>query len=536
MRTAARSLKTQFISMFAVLILISSGFLAAITGREASRDAREERGRLLTNRVQTLSRALDQSMWFWIKEMETLRTSVELLETDMAKISLAINELQKIVPAFSWIGLMNPQGMVVASTGGILAGRDLSRCRIFRQGKGGLFVGDVRKATLLAQLLPHPEHGPLKFVDVSMPISVGRLMDWVLVGHLNWAWASELEKFILSGEGSDTNTEAFILDANGKMILSSGNAAEPLDIALLRKLEDSPSAWAVEKWPDGKSYLTAAVLCSGFKDYKGLRWSVVARQSLDAAYAPVSTLVWRILATGLALAALFALFAVHIARRAMAPLNELTETADKLIRGESTAIPHNQGIREIEVLSASLSALVDSLTRSQRDKDRIQHEAERDTLTGLLNRHGLATRIAEALPRLQQIHGSVELFYMDLDGFKPINDTHGHHVGDAVLTILGRRLTGCLRKEDVLVRLGGDEFLALQGHETGAPDVAQTIARIRRTAGMPITIDGLMLRVAISIGHATWHCTEESVDDALKRADAALYRDKKEAKNLEGPA
>ena len=140
------------------------------------------------------------------------------------------------------------------------------------------------------------------------------------------------------------------------------------------------------------------------------------------------------------------------------------------------------------------------------------------------------------MPRLRQTHENVELFYMDLDGFKPINDTHGHHVGDAVLAILGRRLTGCLRKEDVLVRLGGDEFLALQGHATGTPDIPQTMERIRRTAGMPISIDGLMLRIAISIGHATWRCADESVDDALKRADAALYRDKKEAKKPEHSA
>ena len=81
----------------------------------------------------------------------------------------------------------------------------------------------------------------------------------------------------------------------------------------------------------------------------------------------------------------------------MEPLKELTETADKLSRGEAASIPRNQGIREIEVLSASLSTLVDSLSRSEKDKDRIQHEAERDALTGLLNRHGLAARIAEAM-------------------------------------------------------------------------------------------------------------------------------------------
>ena len=120
---------------------------------------------------------------------------------------------------------------------------------------------------------------------------------------------------------------------------------------------------------------------------------------------------------------------------------------------------------------------------------------------------------------------------MDLDGFKPVNDTYGHHVGDAVLTILGQRLSGCLRKEDVLVRLGGDEFLALLSHRDNVPDILRTVRRIRETVGSPISTDGLLLHIGISIGHATWHCTEETVEDALKRADSALYMAKKAVKN-----
>jgi len=244
----------------------------------------------------------------------------------------------------------------------------------------------------------------------------------------------------------------------------------------------------------------------------------------------VRRLVARILVAGLVLAVLFALVAGYIAQRTIAPLKALTAAADRLSRGERVTIPRNRGIREIEVLSASLSTLVENLTRTEKDRNRIQHAAERDALTGLLNRHGLAARIDEAMPSLTQNQGLVELLYMDLDGFKPINDAHGHHVGDAVLTILGQRLTRCLRKDDVLVRLGGDEFLALLGHTRGTPDILRTINRIREDVGAPISIDGLMLRIGISIGHATWHCANESVEEALKRADSKLYMAKRMSK------
>ena len=531
MRLFTRSLKAQFIEAFTLLILLSSCFLAAITGREASSEARYERGLLLTNRVQSLAKALDQSMWFWIKEVDTLRHTIGLIGGDMDKISTAVNRLQDTMPAFAWIGLMDPRGRVIASTDDVLQGTDLSICAIFRQGKNGLFVGDVRKATLLAQLLPHPENAPLKFVDISMPIGDGELKDWVIVAHLSWTWAREVEEFILSGEGSDTSTQIMVLGADGGVILGDSNNEKPLALPLLDKLENADSAWAVEPWPDGSPYLTAAVKCSGFKDYDGLQWSVVARQSLEAAYEPVRRLVARILVAGLLLAVLFALVAGYIARRVIAPLKALTLAADKISKGERVTIPRNQGILEIEVLSSTLSALVENLTRAEKDRNRIQLAAERDTLTGLLNRHGLAARLDESMPELQQTHGVVELLYMDLDGFKPVNDTYGHHVGDTVLTILGQRLSGCLRKEDVLVRLGGDEFLALLSHRNAVPDILSTVRRIREIVGAPIATDGLLLHIGISIGHATWNCSEESVEDALKRADSALYMAKRATKS-----
>jgi len=424
---------------------------------------------------------------------------------------------------------MNPKGKVLSSTDGVLQGTDLSICAIFRQGKNGLFVGDVRKATLLAQLLPHPENSPLKFVDISMPIGDGELKDWVLVAHLSWTWAREVEEFILSGEGSDTATKIMVLGADGSVILG-GDSEKPLALPLLQELENAASSWRVEPWPDGISYLTAAVRCAGFKDYDGLQWSVVARQSLDAAYEPVRKLVSRILVAGLVLAALFALVAGYTARRVIAPLKALTLAADKLSKGERVTIPRNEGILEIEVLSSSLSTLVDNLTRAEKDRTRIQYAAERDSLTGLLNRHGLAARLNESMSEFQQNQGVVELLYMDLDGFKPVNDTHGHHVGDAVLTILGQRLSRCLRKEDVLVRLGGDEFpIFLPNAGTGG--AAAVAERLRAMVeAHPVVTEQRSIALTMSVG-VTVCAGSESAGTALQRADEAMYLAKERGRN-----
>lgn len=531
MHVITRSLRAQLIEAFTVLILLSSCFLAIITGREASKENRYERGLLLANRAQSLSRALDQSMWFWIKTVDALRRSLELTDGSPDMVPRALGGLQTAMPAFAWIGLVNTEGRIVYHTAGPLAGDNLWACGVYQRARKGMVIAETGKARLLDSFLPKPEHGPAKFVDISMPIESGDLAGWVLIGRLGWSWASELEAFMLSGEGSDTDTQTFVLSEEGTILLGGPPGEKILSPDRLNSIETSQSVWAVETWPDGNAYLTSAVACSGYKDYTGLQWRVVVRQSLDVAYAPVRRLVTRILVAGLVLALLFAAVASYIAQRTIAPLKKLTEAADRLSRGEPASFPQHQSIPEIEVLSVTLASLVTNLTRSEKARKRIQKTAERDELTGLLNRHGLARRVAEALPLMEQEHRQIEVLYMDLDGFKPINDTYGHPVGDAVLSILAQRLAGCLRRDDVLVRLGGDEFLALldntPGQSDGQIDSKTAIARIHAAVSAPIMIDGHTLVVDISIGHATWQSGNEKLEDALKRADKALYRHKK---------
>ena len=161
------------------------------------------------------------------------------------------------------------------------------------------------------------------------------------------------------------------------------------------------------------------------------------------------------------LAILFSLAGWFVANRVISPLQEITTAANALSRGEITVIPRHQSILEIEVLSNSLATLVDNLTKSERDREKFRHEAVKDHLTGLLNRTGLAAYLDAAIPRAAREKGTLEIFYMDLDGFKPVNDRYGHHTGDLVLVAVAKRLSAGLREHDALVRLGGDEFLLL---------------------------------------------------------------------------
>ena len=163
--------------------------------------------------------------------------------------------------------------------------------------------------------------------------------------------------------------------------------------------------------------------------------------------------------------------------------------------------------------------------------DRKEHErlirrlAEEDPLTGLLNRRSFeAAVLAEFEKRTPP--ESVVMAVLDLDGFKTVNDRHGHEVGDRVLKMAAERLSGVFRRDDTLARVGGDEFGAILVTENGKRDIVALLGRIREAFATPFDIDGKPIRVGISVGVAR-HPEDAGTPLALyNAADQAMYRDK----------
>jgi diguanylate cyclase (GGDEF)-like protein len=161
--------------------------------------------------------------------------------------------------------------------------------------------------------------------------------------------------------------------------------------------------------------------------------------------------------------------------------------------------------------------------------DQITHQALHDQLTGLANRLQFADQLRKAVNRARQRDELVTMFYIDLDGFKPVNDEFGHDVGDKLLTEFGQRLTGCVRASDLVARLGGDEFAVLittQTSEAGADALAE---RLADTFVEPFLIDGHRLRVRASIGRAVFPTDADGADALLRRADASMFEAKRTA-------
>lgn len=176
--------------------------------------------------------------------------------------------------------------------------------------------------------------------------------------------------------------------------------------------------------------------------------------------------------------------------------------------------------------------LLDAVGRMQEIQATLQHRAEHDPLTGLANRTRLLDRIDEALA--SEGGDGVAVVFVDIDHFKPINDTHGHTVGDVVLQTVARRLRACLREHDLAARLGGDEFAVMLD---GAADqaVRDVAARIEASLEEPIVAGGILLEVRASIGVATAARGDLDPQRLLKAADEAMYRAKRATRTRLGP-
>ena len=154
------------------------------------------------------------------------------------------------------------------------------------------------------------------------------------------------------------------------------------------------------------------------------------------------------------------------------------------------------------------------------------HDALTDSLTGLPNREWFRSRAEEAVRDSTGAgHGAIVL--VDLDRFKEVNDTLGHHAGDELLCVVAHRLAAALRTDDLVARLGGDEFGLVLPHVESADQALELLERIRERLEEPLTLESVELRMEASFGVALYPAHGTCVEDLLKRADAAMYEGKR---------
>ena len=178
-------------------------------------------------------------------------------------------------------------------------------------------------------------------------------------------------------------------------------------------------------------------------------------------------------------------------------------------------------------------AVLTDVTELKMQQDQLEHVAYHDALTNLPNRTLLADRLQQAMARAGRRNERVAVVYVDLDGFKTVNDGYGHDQGDALLIAVAQRMRGVLREGDTLARIGGDEFVAVLADLLADVDATPLLERLLTAANEPVQLAATELRVSASLGVTFYPQPGHSVeaDQLLRQADQALYQAKLAGKN-----
>ena len=479
---------------------------------------------------------LDHYMWARYRELALLSKIDTFTNLDNEEdIRNLINELQENAPEYAWIGILDPEGNVDISTGRILEGKNIAARPVYNKAIENPFIGDVHEAVLLANLLPNPTGEEMKFVDISIPIKdENGDLKCILATHLSWKWAEEIQDSIMKPLKNRSELELFIISNDNTVLLGQNKfLGQKMELNSINNSRDEENNWIVEKWQDGKEYLVGYSKENGYKNYEGLGWTILVTQPLDIAYEPVENLSNFVMLIGFIVAPIFAFLGWIAAGTISKPLNKIVIASEKLKEDKTVEIPEYKGIKDIELLSSSLKSLIGSLINTEYALGEMKGIAHHDQLTGLKNREALV-RYFEKI-KLKTLNDNINyiIYYLDLDGFKSINDNYGHDSGDLMLKEVAKRLDINTSKDIFVSRLGGDEFIIIKKSNSDeyiseSIDFANMLIE---EISKPYIIEGKVMKIGCSIGGAFYPIQGENPIDVMKLADEYLYKSKTTGKN-----
>lgn len=181
-------------------------------------------------------------------------------------------------------------------------------------------------------------------------------------------------------------------------------------------------------------------------------------------------------------------------------------------------------------LAAQIDALREELKQARARVAELETRVDEDPLTGLLNRRGFARALERSLAFVSRYDATAALLYLDLDGFKPVNDRHGHAAGDWVLGRVGRLIAGHVRASDFVARIGGDELAVLLWNVSEGQAAEKAFQLEEMIEAEEFIFGRKNLKVGLSAG-MTMLGPDDTVETALARADEAMYARKKARKN-----
>ncbi len=536
------SLRTRFAGALAALVFTVVGVFGGLVGQHSVDQLRERIGQSLAVDAQRVADHLNSEMAERARDL-TLVSGLDPVRnlSDIASMQAMLDSVRRIEPAYLWLAVTDLQGNVIAATDGGLVGSDLNNLYDLRDQLRGraTSLGDPLRIVRSGESVAPPIERQRQ-INIARPIrGADSAPVGVVVAQLSWDWMRNSVQSLLSPDDDGTIHRQILVVSSYDLVLMgpSDLLGQRLTLPEINRARAGLFGWNTSAWPGGTSYITAANFAAGDGQYPGpgsvpMRWPVLVRESEATAFLPAQQLRYAILAFGIGLAVVIAGLGWIIAGVITRPLRQITAAADRLRLGENVELPNLRSSIEVETLSASLRALVATLTFKQVKLDELESATQHDLLTGLLNRAGLQSWLARALALARTEPSGLLVLVGDLDGFKLVNDSMGHPAGDVLLQEVARRLQGAVRVRDAVARMGGDEFVVVLHAPLGLADrtAVETAHRLWSRVTEPYSIGGEAVVIGLSLGGAGWPEDDRQLDLVLNKADAALYDAKRGGK------
>jgi diguanylate cyclase (GGDEF)-like protein len=504
-----KSLQWRIVVFFAILLVIVQGVTLILVDVANSRTARATINEELAIGERIFRRQVEQNG-------RQLAQAAEILSLDFAfREAVATRDLETIRSALLNHGsriqahiaaLVSPEGTFIADTR-----------RPENAGRPFIFPGLITQAEKSGKATGIALVDGQAFQLVVVPVLAPTPIAWATFGFL-------MDDRVAKDLQTLTALHVSFLGRRGDgvwRVLASTMAAdaqESLREAVARRSVADRQGMALE---------------AGGHDYEALFFPLeqtgkspvvaVLTRSLDEALTPFRRLGTLLMVLALGSLAASIAGSILIARGITRPVRALIDMTRRIEEGDYTRAVPVDAADEMGELARRFNLMRDGIAARE---EQILRLAYRDVLTDLPNRVLFNDRLNVAIRFTKRVQGSLTVLLMDLNRFKAINDTLGHHVGDQVLQHTARRLSGMTRKSDTTARLGGDEFAVLL-NDTTAEQAKEVAEKISRTLEEPIVIGQHSLDVRASIGVAAWPEHGADVETLMRHADAAMYSAKR---------
>jgi diguanylate cyclase (GGDEF)-like protein len=506
---AIRSFQARLLYLLiAVLVLLEAGTLISLHVA-GQRTLRSSIAQELTIGARVLDRILDTRARQLSDFLRVLALDFAFREAiasaDLPTITSALTNSRARIDADAVV-LIGLDGNVTADTlGGRLSARPFPFASLLQMAE------DRGEASATVSFAGRP------YQFVIVPVLAPRPIAWVCAGF-------EIDDRVLTDARRLTSLEVSIWSSTqGAMpqLMSTLPPEERNDLVAQMSGMSNPSRAVETTMQLGNA--TYATLLQSLRTGDGTRVNTLLQRSLEEARRPFATLELQIFGLSAVLLLIAVAAAFTFGRTVTRPLRVLAEGAGRIERGDYLEPIVVKQQDEIGHLATAFNQMQSGIAARE---EQIRFQASHDALTELPNRTLFLDRLQQSIVAAKRNGPSVGMIMMDVDRFKDINDTLGHHFGDQLLIEIGRRLAQTIRANDTVARLGGDEF-AVKFTADDSAHAVDVAARVGTAFDAPFVLGDVSIDVNASLGIALFPDHADDADTLMKRADIAMYDAKK---------